>query len=287
MSLVFERYGSFSESLGDLLSITMPNRALASIMSFIAGMVLSGMVEPITALCGGLMILCTYCSQAVYNNLVDIEGDRRNAPGRPLARGSMSQAFAIKLMGALILCGFAFAFAASALLVIVNSIYIFIGIIYSSYTKSRWYLSYPTLTTSHLVLPIVSGYLVFGALDARIMAIAAFIYLSEGFVWSIKDYKDVEGDSETGVLSLPVALSARKAAKITFVTLCLPLLFVWIPWHVLGLSTAFLILYLLAGALRCFLGRMLVHNQSPAFADAMLKNFRYVLFLQMIAWCVA
>lgn len=271
----------------DSLRIMMPNRAFASGMAFVAGMVLSGYVEPVAALFGILMIISTYSSQAVFNNIKDVDGDMVNAPDRPLVNGSLSVQYAWALMGLLIALGFLFAYFTSPFLVLVNIAFIGLGIVYSAFTKARWYLSYPTLTTSHLVVPLLAGYLLFGDLDLRIMVVVSFIYLTEAFIWSIKDYKDVDGDRKTGVLSLPVILSPRKSSVVTFITLSFPLLFAWLPWHLLGLSVIFLILYSLCGAIRAYLGFELMKNHSPETAAEILKNFRYILFIQMIAWCLA
>jgi chlorophyll synthase len=265
----------------------MPNRAFASGMAFVAGMVLSGVVDPTVALLGILMIISTYSSQAVFNNIKDVDGDMVNAPDRPLVNGSLSVQYAWAMMGLLIAMGFLFAFFASPFLVLVNIAFIGLGVVYSAFTKSRWYLSYPTLTTSHLVLPLLAGYLVFGLLDIKILIVVSFIYLTEAFIWSIKDYKDVDGDRQMGVHSLPVILSPKKSAAVTFATLSFPLLFAWLPWQLLGLSTVFLVIYILCGAIRAYLGHELIKNQSPETASDILKNFRYVLFLQMIAWCLA
>jgi 4-hydroxybenzoate polyprenyltransferase len=271
----------------DTLRIMMPNRAFASGMAFLAGMVLSGMIDTYIAVLGILMIITTYSSQAVFNNLRDVDGDRINAPDRPLVNGSISINYAWGLMFFLIALAFFFAYMAGPFLVLVNIVYVGIGIVYSVFTKSRWYLSYPTLTTSHIVLPLLSGYLIFGNLDLKIVGIVSFMYLTEAFVWSIKDYKDVDGDRNTGILSLPVILNAEKASYVTCFTLSMPLFLVWLPWYILELSSIFLTIYLLCGIIRVYFGHKLITNHSPDAATDILKNFRYVLFLQMIAWCLA
>jgi len=271
----------------DILRIMMPNRAFASAMAFVAGMVLCEMFDAQTAFFGILMIISTYSSQAVYNNLKDIDGDSVNAPERPLVNGSITLREAKTIMYSLIVLGFVFAYIAAPILIFVNILYICLGIIYSAFTKSTWYLSYLTLTTTHLVIPLATGYLIYGQLDYKIMIIIAFVYLTEGFIWSIKDYKDVHGDEKMGVNSLPVSLKPEKAAKVTFATLCTPLAFAWIPWHFLELSIFFIITYMIAGVVRAYLGSILLKDQTPRLTEGILKNFRYVLFIQMIAWCMA
>jgi len=269
----------------DVLAITMPNRALTSCFAFIAGMALGGHLDLWVALMGTLMIISTYCSAAVYNNIRDIESDKLNDPDRPLARGSLSVRFAWGAMALLMALGFAFAFLASPVLVIVDLIYIAIGIIYSRFTKSIWLLSYPTLVTSHMVVPVVSGYLLFHAIDQKIALIATFIYLTESLAFSLKDYKDIEGDRKEGMRTLPIAFERNRAIRITALGLVLPLALVWIPWEVLGLSLTFLAMYLVAGLMRMRYAKdILAKNFGAGAAGAILKDFRLILLLEMSAW---
>ncbi|MEW6748344.1 MAG: UbiA family prenyltransferase [Candidatus Micrarchaeota archaeon] len=278
---------SIQRTIRDILEITMPNRAFASCVSFTAGVLLSGTFDLRVALLGAPMILCTYMSQAIVNNLQDIEGDRTNAPERPLACGSIKVRSAWALMLFLIALGFVFAALASPMLIAVNILYIILGVVYSTQTKSRWYLSYATLVTTHIVIPLVSGYLLFQGLGLKIVLIAAFMYLTEIPAFSIKDYKDVQGDREMGMRTLPIVFTPEKAARITFIGFCLPLLLVWVPWYFLGLSTLFLAIYLVAGALRYHFASKLLSSPLPATASLILKNFRYILLLQMIGWCLS
>ncbi len=270
----------------DSLRIMMPNRAFATCIALSAGMIFSGNFDPFISLVGALMIISTYSSQAIFNNLRDIEGDRTNAPERPLVNGSLTISYARNLMYFLIVAGYLFAALIGPLFILANTFFIFIGQIYSSYTKARWYLSYFTLATSHIVTPFVLGYVFFMGFDMRILIILIFLYVTEMLVWSIKDYKDVRGDEKTGVLTLPV-LYKEKAAKITFFAMALPLLLGWIPWWLLDLSAGFLILYAISGLLRVLLASKLLKNQSAQASAVVLKNFRLVLFLQMISWCLA
>lgn len=270
----------------DSLRIMMPNRAFATCVALTAGIIFSGNFDPYISIIGALMIISTYSSQAIFNNLKDIDGDKTNSPDRPLVNGSLSINYARNLMYFLIIIGYIFAAIIGPLFIIANTFFIFIGQIYSSYTKSKWYLSYFTLATSHIVTPFTLGYVFFLGFDIKIFIIIIFLYLTEMLVWSIKDYKDVKGDEETGVITLPVHYK-ENAAKITFFSLSLPLFLGWLPWIILNLSTAFIVIYFVAGLLRVHLGHKLLENQSAVASATVLKNFRLVLFLQMIGWCLA
>lgn len=277
--------GSALGLVSNALQIMMPGRAYASCISFAAGLVIGGHFGLGTALMGALWILSTYSSQAVYNNILDMEGDRINAPQRPLARGTLSVRFARLLMAALIILGFIFSYLTAPPLVLVNVIFIILGMVYSSFTKGMGLLSYITLTTTHFVLPLASAYAVFNGFDGRLAAIAAFIYVSDALAFSLKDYKDVYGDRRVGVRTLPVALSPRKAARLTFAGLCMPLFLSWIPWMGLHLSIPFIVLFLASGIGRLMLGIMLLNNPSPRRAEKILNKFRYFIMLQMVGWC--
>jgi|GEM_PF-4047428 len=271
----------------NLMEITMPNRAFSSCISFSAGLILAGHFALETALLGAMAIITTYSSQAIYNNIKDIDGDKVNSSDRPLASGFFSVSDAWILMGILVVLGICLAYLASPVVLIANMFGVVLGIIYSAYTKSRCFLSYITLVSTHLVLPLVTGYLIFKAFDVELLIIILFIYASEVLAISIKDYKDVKGDKEMGMQTLPIVMSPKKAAMVTFTGFCIPLAIVWLPWTFLGLSLLFLAIYLTTGLVRYFLGLMLLRNPSSAVGAEILKKFRYILMLQMLAWCLS
>jgi chlorophyll synthase len=269
-----------------IMKITMPNRAAIACITFWVGMAMSGTFHLPAAFFGAMAMLTTYMSQAVYNCIRDVEGDRVNAPWQPLANGALSERFAWELMTLLIVLGFIFAWLASPWLVVVNAIFVLLGVFYSAYAKAKHLLSYATLVTTHMAIPVAAGYLLFGHLDARIAIVVAFIYLTEVLAMSIKDYKDVHGDRKMGLQTLPIVLGPRNAAKVTFAGFCMPLFLAWIPWAVLRLPLEFLALSLVAGGLRFALGWQLVRNPSPQQGGRILNKFRYLRILQIAAWCL-
>ena len=273
--------------MNDILQVTMPNRALTACFAFAAGAIISGSVDLQIVVLGMLMIVSTYCSAAVYNNIRDVDGDKVNSPERPLPSGRMSIRFAWTMMFVLIAMGFLFGYLASPFLTLVNLAYIFFGVLYSKYTKSVWIFSYATLVTTHIAIPLLSGYLVFEALDPKIITIIGFVYLTEVLAFSLKDYKDIEGDRKMHMDTLPIVFEKKTAVRITAAGLTMPLLISWIPWHVLALSSHFIVFYFIAGAIRFRYARRLMQDPSPASAGDILKNFRYVLLAEMVAWCLA
>ncbi len=271
--------------IADILAIMMPNRSFTACLALVAGMLMSGHFDIVFIIFGVLTCICVYCTYAVFNNICDVEGDKINDPERPLARGSLSIRFAWILMFSLAIAGIAFSLVVSWIFALSNLLYVFFGVLYSKVTKSMGMLSYMTLVTTHIVTPMVIGYLLFHPLDEKIIFAATFMFVTEIFAFSIKDYKDVEGDRKTGMKTLPVQIGVEEASRITFVGLCLPIAVVWLPWKMLGLSNAFLVIYLVAIAIRISFGTKLLMNPSADTAKVILKNFRIVLLMQMIAWC--
>jgi geranylgeranylglycerol-phosphate geranylgeranyltransferase len=278
---------SLTERFNEWYQLLMPNRAFILCFSFAAGMALSGTLDPLKLVFGMMTLLCAYCSAAVFNNICDVESDRINDPSRPLARGLISLRAAWLTMFALIGAGLFFGTFVSVMMVAINIVYVGFGTVYSLVSKSRWFLSYATLVTSHMITPLTIGYLVFGSVDQKILTVLAFVFITEVLAFSLKDYKDVEGDRSVGMNTLPIAFRLEDATRITALGLVLPLILVWLPWSYLKLSPVFLGGYLIAGVIRTGFAVRLMGDPTPTSAGIILKKFRYVLLLQMICWCLS
>ncbi len=77
-----------------------------------------------------------------------------------------------------------------------------------------------------------------GAPDWPVVLVAALYALGAHGIMTLNDFKALEGDRQTGIRSLPVALGPRRAARVACVVMALPqvaviaLLFAWgRPWH--------------------------------------------------------
>jgi len=271
----------------DILEITMPNRALTACLAFSSGFVLTGYLELPVLILGIMTIICTYCPMAIYNNILDIKGDKINAPDRPLPSGRISIKFAKTLMIGMIVLSFIMAYFVSTFFFLAILLWVIMGYIYSKHTKSVWFLSYFTLVTTHIIIPIISGYLIFGVFDTKLLMIVIFMYVTEVIAFSLKDYKDIDGDRKMSMNTLPIHFNKKVAVKITAAGLIFPLFLSWFPWHFFELSIYFIIIYILAGLVRSHFARKLITDSSPASAISILKNFRYVLLLEMFAWCLS
>lgn len=269
-----------------LSAITMPNRAFIACVTFSVGMFMSGVFNIWIAAIVSLAMIAIYSSQAVYNCIKDIEGDKVNASWQPLANGQLSVGFAWKLMAALIVLGLALFWLATPQYLLLGAAFIVLGIFYSAYAKARHFLSYTTLVTTHMAIPLAAGYLLAGQVDLRLVVVIAFIYMTEVLSMSIKDYKDVSGDERVGLRTLPIVLGVRNASLVTFAGFCSPFFLVWIPLILLHLSPVFLVASLASGAARILLGLGFVASPDSKQGMETLNKFRYVRIAQMLAWCL-
>ncbi|MFA5105392.1 MAG: UbiA family prenyltransferase [Candidatus Micrarchaeia archaeon] len=272
----------------DMMALAMPSRALPAALSFAAGTFMGGSISAASLGLGITMLVSAYCAAAVFNNISDIEGDKLNNPSSPLASGRYGLGFAWGLMAFFIAASLAIGYLVSPAMALLGVFYAFMGVIYSKFTKGFWPLSYATLITTHLLVPIAVGYsLAAGHADAKLLVIVGFIFVTEFFSFSIKDYKDVEGDKKMGMSTMPISLGPQTASKLTSFGLILPAFSIWVPLSEFRLSYLFLILYFAAWLIRASIAKRLVRDQSPGAAAEMVKKYRIILLLQMCAWCLA
>ncbi|HQT44384.1 MAG TPA: UbiA family prenyltransferase [Candidatus Micrarchaeota archaeon] len=272
----------------DMLALAMPARALPAVLAFAAGTIMAGSFAAEKLVFGVAMLMSAYCAAAVFNNISDIEGDKLNNPASPLASGRYTTGFAWGLMAIFTALAFLLGSLVSPIMILVNLFYVFMGIAYSKFTKGYWPLSYATLITTHLLTPLAVGYfLSTGFADTRLVVILCFMLLTEFFAFSIKDYKDVEGDRKMGMSTMPVSLGTQGASRLTSFGLLLPVFSIWVPWTAFRLSYLFLLFYFAAWLMRASMAVRLVNDQSPAAASEMVKKYRIILLLQMCAWCIA
>jgi 4-hydroxybenzoate polyprenyltransferase len=249
-------------------------------------MFMSGAFDFRVAALVSLAMIATYSSQAVYNCINDVEGDKVNASWQPLASGQMSTGFAWKMMAALAVMGLALFWLAVPQLILLGVAFVLLGVFYSAYAKARHFVSYTTLVTTHMAMPMAAGYLLAGQIDLRLAVAIGFIYMTEVLSMSIKDYKDVPGDRRVGLRTLPIVLGPQKAALVTFAGFCSPFILSWIPWLVLNLNPAFLAASLASGAARIFLGLGFLSRPDSGQGKETLNKFRYVRIAQMLSWCL-
>ena len=182
-------------------------------------------------LAGGVMASLLNSASNVLNQATEMEVDATNKPGRVLPEGRMSSRSAIRYavglyIAALLLAWWiepqpglhhtfwcALAAAAATLLYSVKPIY----------TKSRGWWANITIAIPRGCLLKVAGWgCVASVLDAEPWFIGAVFMLFFLGASSTKDFSDVEGDKEAGVMTLPVRYGNVMTAKLVSPFFVLP-----------------------------------------------------------------
>ncbi len=200
-------------------------------------------------------ILLTGASNGI-NQIADVETDRINRPERPIPSGRMGIGEAWAWVAALTVVSFALAawvnlpyFACVAVTLPLTMAYSLPPL----RTKRVPFLANITIAIPRGLLLVVAGWAVGGGwerAEAWILGALAFLYVFGASI--TKDFGDVEGDRETGCLSLPILWGPNRAARFVAPFLVVPFalypifaLAGWLPggvlaWCCLGLPLALL-----------------------------------------------
>ena len=161
----------------------------------------------------------------VINDWYDREIDAINEPYRPIPSGIVSETEVKTQIAVLLLGGLAVGYGldmwahhdwpVNFVLAVFGS---FIAYIYSApplkLKQNGWTGSY-ALGASYISLPWWAGQALFGQLDWKVMVLTLFYSFAGLGIAIINDFKSVEGDRKTGMMSLPVMFGIDNAKWIT------------------------------------------------------------------------
>lgn len=165
----------------------------------------------------------------VINDWYDREIDAINEPYRPIPSGLITESDVQAQVAVLLGLGFAVSAGLDywtghewPVNVALTTFGVFIAFIYSApplkLKQNGWTGSY-ALGASYIALPWWAGQAVFGQLDWKTMILTMFYSLAGLGIAIINDFKSVEGDRATGMMSLPVMFGIEKAKWITVGTI--------------------------------------------------------------------
>lgn len=227
-------------------------------------------------LTGGIAAVVLNGASNTFNQITEIEVDRKNKPDRILPQGKMS------LTAATVYCVFLYTVALLLAWFIVpepgirQTFYCvaaaaFFTIIYSAkplYTKSRgWWANITIAIPRGCLLKIAGWACVASALNLEAWIIGTVFMLFLLGASSTKDFSDVAGDRDGGIATLPVRIGVKRTAK-----LISP--FFIIPWLVLG---AALLPPVWGGA-------KLIHANAFAAGILVLALALYGFYIARIMW---
>ncbi len=199
------------------LAEARPSVLLVTLLRFLAGAVLgaaSGPGHPVAMAVGAITFELAIFSCYLLNGVMDLPEDRINGSRRPLARGALPPAVALRVAGGAAALSLAGAMALGPGIAVAVTVLLAIGYLYSC---PPWYLKRQSFGTA--VAGISSGLLAYyggkaaytgqgGADLTLILAVFALaMSLWIGLVGALtKDLPDVQGDAEAGRRTLAVVI---------------------------------------------------------------------------------
>ncbi|NJE05835.1 geranylgeranylglycerol-phosphate geranylgeranyltransferase [Thermococcus sp. M36] len=194
------------------VEITRPhNCILAGLVGVLGSIVAVGHLPDVfTALLVFLVVALGCSAGNTINDYFDYEIDKINRPERPLPRGAMSRATALRYSIVL--------FAVGLVLAYVINIYSFIlaVVAYTAMFLYAWKLKPLPLVGNLVVAGLTGATPLYGALAVERVGLAGYLALCAFLVnvsrEIIKDIEDIEGDLAEGARTLPIVWGRRRAA---------------------------------------------------------------------------
>ena len=216
---------------GAVLELLKPITWFAPMWAFMCGAVSSG--EPLiarwpVAVCGIVLAGPAVCaaSQAV-NDWFDRHVDAINEPGRPIPSGRIPGQWGLGIAGAWAVLSLALAATLGTWVLGATALALALAWIYSApplrLKQLGWWgpaavgLSYEGLAWFTGAAAMTGG-----APDGRIVALAALYSFGAIGIMVLNDFKAIEGDRRSGVLSVPVDLGVEAAAWLACLIMAAP-----------------------------------------------------------------
>jgi 4-hydroxybenzoate polyprenyltransferase and related prenyltransferases len=163
--------------------------------------------DPALTIAALLSLMLINAAGNYWNSIYDLEIDRINKPYRPLPSGRLTVREARIIAVALTWAALALAALVGRIFLALASAAMLLTFLYSAPVvrlKSRLWINNVTQAAIRGVLGPLAAWTVYSSLNARILAVAAVMFVLITAGQSVKDIPDVRGDAAFGIRTLPV-----------------------------------------------------------------------------------
>lgn len=226
---------SFQERLTaiHLLLKSRIQRGIVFTTTTMAGLLVASSLHPPPLLLVLAPLTTMLSTLAIYfmNDIVDVKIDKINATNRPLASGKVRRSEALVFVTMLAAGSLVIAFLLNGLAVLLVSLYLLLGILYSIpkiSLKDRFAIKTTTIAVGGLLTSLIGSSSLHTLSTGSLIAAVSFMILI--FVTSpINDLADYVGDSKYGKRTIPVVIGTKKTV----------ILAISLPFVIAGLFWAF------------------------------------------------
>ena len=239
-----------TNKLKGLKEAFIPAILIVVVPTTILGFLLSGSGNILLLLQGIYLIILVDISANVINNYSDWQIDIRNKKRVAMHETfSRKQLLAIYIALTMIVYASMLLFSSNLYLVMVITIFVLLGILYSMGTKlkDKTFVNYLTISLAYAGVSSAVGFFSGSnnlTLFARWLPLILFLVLVDLGYSMTKDYSDIIGDREHGKKTLPVVFGKSLAIKIQLAFATAAYIFLIIMVVIGILNPAFLILLL-------------------------------------------
>jgi len=166
-----------------------------------------------------ITVFCAWCFSVIVNDLADEKIDRVSNSNRPLVKGIFSPRQFGDYAFVFLVLSLSAAIAVSDKTMLLAVLYLMVTWIYSQqpFRLRRFVFVSSVLSSFASLLFLIMGYILVAqgqALDLFPWKIVIFLFLSYALLIPIKDLKDIKGDKQCGIITLPTLVGNVRARSI-------------------------------------------------------------------------
>lgn len=234
-----------------------------------------------------LAIVGSYCPIAasyIANDIIDVDIDAINLPSRPLPSGKISRKEAMVYAFLLYAVGLTIYYKLNYYAFLILIIAIITITLYSTYLKRKTPLSFIPVGVAYGLVPIMV-WLIFAKLTASAILFGLMICITDwGFTLSGVS-RDVEGDNQKGVPTLPVSYGINFTSKFVFVCWLIGIILSIDIFYTANLGFIYLVVSIISGIWLISKCANFIKQPQPEVGGNLFlqaAKYRSVLFLALI-----
>lgn len=222
----------------------------------------------------------------VINDIYDVEIDRVNDPGRPIASGRISRRTGVVFAVLLLIAGLSSSLLLTTSNFVIALIFAIISWGYSFWGKRNGFLGNMMVAASMAVPFIFGGVAAVAGDDISLIylwSLALMAFLSGTGREVIKGIADVRGDQERGIRSIALSRGNETASIVGGILLAVAILTSFLPYLIQVVGIVYLLLVLVPNTIFLYTTWRILRDNSPANAE----KVKTLALVGMVAGLVA
>lgn len=222
----------------------------------------------------------------VINDIYDVEIDRVNDPGRPIASGRISRRTGVVFAVLLLIAGLSSSLLLTTSNFVIALIFAIISWGYSFWGKRNGFLGNMMVAASMAVPFIFGGVAAVAGDDISLIylwSLALMAFLSGTGREVIKGIADVRGDQERGIRSIALSRGNETASIVGGILLSVAILTSFLPYLIQVVGIVYLLLVLVPNTIFLYTTWRILRDNSPANAE----KVKTLALVGMVAGLVA